>query len=529
VQVETLRADTARWPGRRWALFDLREVGEYAEGHVPGALSLPRRMLEFRLAEVLPSLAWPVVVYDDGGTDGRAALGAARLREMGVFAVSVLRGGLAAVREAGIGLATGTNVPSKHFGEEVLHADRLAAITPEALCAAQAAGARLAICDVRTAPEFAAQHLPGARSFPGFELAAHLPRLLREHDRVVLNCAGRTRSIIASATARALGFDCAAVENGTMGWRLAGLDVEEGAVSEVPSPDPEDARSIADRARELAQGAGVKGINAALLAGRRGEAGQARPLVWDLRSETAFRAGHIPGAVWLPGGQAIQRTDDFLAVPGAPVTLVDDGDARAWLGGWWLARMGCSQVTVLGGGTPAWRAAGLKLAKGAGRETPPFIAAILDRIARVDAAGAAKMLAGGAQVIDVGTSRSFAARHLPGAGWIPRGWLEARIADHAGTQDAVLVTAADPAQAALATDTLQRLGYGRAAALEVGTRAYAMAGGAVETDDAPEDARDVVDPPYAKGLQAMRDYLDWEIRLTAPDRAEQGTTERTDR
>ncbi|MEQ8293308.1 MAG: rhodanese-like domain-containing protein [Roseovarius sp.] len=513
VEAAALVARGMEWPRRDWALLDVRDVGEYERGHVPGATSLPRRMLEFRAGEVMPDRGWPVVVYDSGRPgDLRAMLAAERLGEMGYGRVEVLARGQLGWTAEGRALAKGVNVPCKRFGEEVLEGGEVTLVAPEAL---MREGVEV-LCDVRTAGEFADHHLGGALSLPGFELAGHLPGLARRHGRIVLNCAGRTRSIIAAATARALGYDCAALENGTMGWRLAGGEVERGAGGDVPDAVEADVAGVTARARELAVSMGVVAVPANELAGCRAEAGVARPYVLDVRTREAFEAGHVPGAIHLPGGQAIQRTDDFLAVPGAPVAVVDDGDARAWLAAWWLKRMGFAGVAVLEGGMPAWRAAGLDVEAGRGRVRP----AVIDRLVAdvpVVSCDALRKRGAAPVVIDVGSSRAYAKGHLPEAIWISRGWLEHEIRRHASPGDEIVVTAGDPVQAKLGAEVLLRAGYRRAVALDAGLDEWQAMGGAVETGPVPAHAMDVVEPPYAKGEAAMREYLEWEIRLTAGD------------
>ncbi|MEB8386495.1 rhodanese-like domain-containing protein [Rhodobacteraceae bacterium KMM 6894] len=523
--MDSFLARDLTWATRQWALLDLREIGEFANGHIPGATSLPRRMIEFRLSEVLPDLSWPVVVYDNGDGEERAALGAMRLAEMGVSAVRVLDGGIAAWRDAGQDLAQGTNVPSKAFGEQVLQSDPITSLPPEALQTLCSDGASLAICDVRTSDEFAMHHLPGAQSLPGFELAAHLPRLAQDYATVVVNCAGRTRSIIGAATARALGFACYAVENGTMGWRLAGYETESGAAAPAPAAPPQDAIEVAARARALALNQGMVPTTAQNLERLRRSSGKNRPYVVDLRPRQAFIAGHIPGAIWLPGGQLIQRTDDYLAVPGAPVVVVDDGDARAPLAAWWLRRMGFANVHVLDGGMPAWRDAGFAIETGRGHTLPHFLHTLEGRFAMLDIAALKARLAQTPApiVIDVSTSKRFAKGRLPGAVWMSRGWLEAQIAAHATPEDQIILSASDPAQAVLAADALFKRGYGNVSVFARSPTAWAQAGGAMDTGPLPYAPDDIVEPPYEKGLDAMREYLDWEIRLTAEMNApEQG-------
>jgi len=511
VEAAALVARGMDWPRRDWALLDVRDVGEYERGHVPGATSLPRRMLEFRAGEVMPDRGWPVVVYDSGRPgDLRAMLAAERLGEMGYGRVEMLDRGLLGWTAEGRALAVGVNVPCKRFGEEVLEGDGVKLVPPDALMR-DGAGV---LCDVRTAGEFSDHHLGGAVSLPGFELAGQLPGLARRHDRIVLNCAGRTRSIIAAATAGALGYDCAALENGTMGWRLAGGEVARGAGGDVPDAAAADVAAVTARARELAVSLGVVAVAAEDLARRRAADGAARPYVLDVRTREAFEAGHVPGAIHLPGGQAIQRTDDFLAVPGAPFAVIDDGDARAWLAAWWLTRMGFAGVAVLDGGMPAWRAARLDVETGRGRMRPE----VIDRlVADVPVVSCDALMEPGAApvVIDVSSSRAHAKGHLPEAIWISRGWLEHEVRRHASPGDEIVVTAGDLVQAKLGAEALLRAGYRRAVALDAGLEDWRAMGGTVETGPVPPHAMDVVEPPYAKGEAAMRAYLEWEVRLTA--------------
>ena len=49
------------------ALFDVREIGEAEAGHILGATFLPRRMIEFRIADLVPVRTTTIVIYDEGG------------------------------------------------------------------------------------------------------------------------------------------------------------------------------------------------------------------------------------------------------------------------------------------------------------------------------------------------------------------------------------------------------------------------------------------------------------------------------
>lgn len=74
-------------------LIDVREPDEYRQGHIPGAINIPRGMLEFRISgePALQNLERPIVVYCK--TSGRAALSVVALQAMGFRAVASLAGG----------------------------------------------------------------------------------------------------------------------------------------------------------------------------------------------------------------------------------------------------------------------------------------------------------------------------------------------------------------------------------------------------------------------------------------------------
>ena len=90
-------------------LIDVREPAEYASGHLPGAINLPRGVLEFQIrahpamgcttSEALAAADRPLVLYCLSG--GRAALAADSLQQLGFSQVSSLAGGITAWREAG--------------------------------------------------------------------------------------------------------------------------------------------------------------------------------------------------------------------------------------------------------------------------------------------------------------------------------------------------------------------------------------------------------------------------------------------
>jgi molybdopterin/thiamine biosynthesis adenylyltransferase/rhodanese-related sulfurtransferase len=85
--------------GGGFTLLDVREKEEYRDGHLPGAISLPRGFLDIRVEEVVPDKRAPIVLYCAGGT--RSLLAGRTLKEMGYENVTSMSGGYGAWKGAG--------------------------------------------------------------------------------------------------------------------------------------------------------------------------------------------------------------------------------------------------------------------------------------------------------------------------------------------------------------------------------------------------------------------------------------------
>jgi rhodanese-related sulfurtransferase len=498
--------------GGRAAVLDVRERAAYERGHVFGATSLPRRLLEFRLPTLVTAPATPVLLYDADGTLGDLA--AATVAAMSYADVRVLDGGLAGWRAAGRAVAEGINVPSKVFGERVLHEMKTPMIGPHELQDWQRRGRDLVVVDVRTPEEYRRGCVPTAWNLPGMELPFRIADLLAGPDTtIVVHCGGRTRSHIGAESLRRLGLPnrIVALENGTMGWELAGLALERGADRRPAPPSADHGQRTRDAARRIAAEDGLAHLSARDLAARWARRREDNLHVFDVRTAEEYAEGHVAGAVWAPGGQLVQTTDEFVAVRAASIVLVCDGSLRAVLAAGWLRRMGLPDVAVLDGGLDGWARAGGTVERGlaapepfgyaeARRAVPPVGP---DALARADL------------VLDVDTSDVYARGHVPAAAWICRSRLERRIEDAGIARPArLVVTSADGVHATLAAATLRALGHD-AAVLEGGTSAWERAGrplerGATRLLDDPDD---VVLKPYDRGRTAMEAYLRWEEHL----------------
>src|SRR4026209_693367 len=147
-----------------FAVFDVRERGEYNQAQIPNATSLPRSQIEFRIADLVPNRQVPIVVYDEGGSRGGLAAGTST--ELGYVAVAILQGGLSAWQSDGRETVSGVNVPSKAFGERVHHDREVPDLSAEELKALLDSKSDLTILDVRTPEEYGRFCIPGGINVP---------------------------------------------------------------------------------------------------------------------------------------------------------------------------------------------------------------------------------------------------------------------------------------------------------------------------------------------------------------------------
>ena len=499
-----------------FAVFDVRERGEYNQSQIPKTTSLPRSQIEFRISTLVPRRDIPIVLYDEG--DIRAALAASTLTELDYEDVSVLDGGLSTWQAEGRDTVSGVNVPSKAFGEKVHHEQNVPDLSAEELKNLLDRNAELTILDVRTPEEYGRFCIPGGLNIPGGELILWAEDLRRK-PAVIVNCAGRTRSIIGAASLRRLGLsNVRALRNGTMGWLLAGYELERSPARKQPSPSQASRAQALVLARDLASKSSVAWTSAAELTEPNRSGANGMSYCIDVRSESEYEAGHMPGSLSLPGGQAVQRADDFVAVRNARIVFIDDEAARAVMAADWFRQMGFAKVYVLEGGLRAWAEGGGKLEMGPMRSAALGLDKAEQIVRRIDAEALKEVFgARSPVVVDVGSSVEFAAGHLPGARWITRGWLEVKISElFPERQQEMIVTCADGRQSVFAARALQNLGYQNVSVLSGGVRAWSAAGCAIETGltSCLVEPNDVVLSPSVRGnREEMQRYLNWELTL----------------
>jgi len=320
------------------ALIDLRDEASFALGHPLFAAQLPLDRLELEAPVRIPRRDTLVVLYGD---EGDAEQGKAKLEQLGYSRVALLQGGLNAWKAAGFELFEDVNSYSKAFGELVEARRHTPSLSAEEVQALIAQGAQIAIVDARRFEEYQTMNIPTGTSVPGAELVLRVPALAPDpHTLVIVNCAGRTRSIIGAQSLinAALPNRVVALRNGTIGWKLAGQTLEHGQQRRVPEPSTKTILEARRKAREVAYRAGVLHIGHAELA-RLDEDRTRTCYRFDVRTPEEYLAGHLPGFRSAPGGQLVQETDHFAPVRGARIVLSDELGARAEMTASWLAQM----------------------------------------------------------------------------------------------------------------------------------------------------------------------------------------------
>ncbi|MFG1357962.1 rhodanese-like domain-containing protein [Xanthobacter pseudotagetidis] len=498
--------------GSEIALLDVREEGAFLEGHLFLARNLPLGRIASRVETLVPRRRVLVVTMDGGPDDGgRAADAARRLLELGYTNVLSLDGGLAAWRRAGGEVFSGAHVPSKAFGEFVALTYRTPAITPQALRDLVASGRDVRVLDARTFDEYRAMSIPAAISVPGEELVLRVGDIAPDpHTLVVVNCAGRTRSIIGAQSLINAGIanPVAALKDGTSGWQLAGLPLVNGAVARAPETSAAGRMAARKGAAAVARRFGVRALSRSHLARWQAEAAIRTLYLVDVRSPAEFASGHIAGSRNVPGGQLVQATDTHLGVANARVALVDDDGVRAAMTASWLIQMGWSDVGVVTdaldgplvrqpSGTPAG-------AEGIDGVSPVALSALLRSSLAV-------------VVLDVAPPAEFERGHVPGA-YAVAGAAPEAVWSAVANFDAVVLTA--PTPAAARAEALRLRTVAPAAPLQVlagGTPTWIASGLPIEAGAgmrlplagpacAPAADRAALD-------RELRKYLSWEVGL----------------
>ena len=490
------------------ALIDVREEAPFAESHPLFAANIPLSKLELEVYARIPRRDTQVTVYDNG--EGLAARAAERLVALGYTQVSLLEGGLDGWRKAGGELFIDVNVPSKAFGELVeseRHTPSLAAEEVQALLDSQA---DVVVLDARRFDEYQTMSIPTGISVPGAELVLRARELAPDPaTRIIVNCAGRTRSIIGTQSLINAGVanPVSALRNGTIGWTLAGQKLAHGQSRRFAPTSEEhrlaaaiDARRVADKAR----------VGRATLSDLRAwlQDTTRTTYLFDVRTPEEFEAGHLPGARSTPGGQLVQETDHVASVRGARLVLADNDGVRANMSASWLAQLGW-EVHVLD-----------DLQAEHFSEQGTWVAPVPapPQAEPISPSTLADWLAhGDTVVLDFTASANYVKRHIPGAWWVLRAQLPQALAKVPAAQRYVL-TCGSSQLARLAVAEVEALTGKPVFLLQDGTAGWINAQLPLEEGEThlASPRIDRYRRPYEgtdNPREAMQAYLDWEFGL----------------
>jgi len=492
------------------ALLDVREEDPHAQEHPLFAANLPLSRIEMDSFGKLPKKTIPIVTLDDG--EGYALLAAQKLIDLGYTDVSIFVGGVQGWKAAGGEVFKDVNVPSKSFGELVeakRHTPSLSAQEVKQLIDAKE---DVVVVDVRRFDEYNTMSIPTGISVPGAELVLRLPELApNPKTKIIVNCAGRTRSIIGTQSLINAGIpnEVNALRNGTIGWTLAGQELDKGQTRKFTEVDSGTAKEAVGRSRSVADRAGVKRASSSDVEKWKSQADRTT-YFFDTRTPEEYEAGHLPGFRSVPGGQLVQETEMVAPVRGARIVLTDPSNGvRANMPASWLAQMAwdvyvlddikASELTEKG----LWK--------------PPL--PLLPTVETVDAQtlSAWLKLDSNTIVVDFSTHAHYVKGHIPGSWYALRSQLADAI-KKIPQVDRYVLTSTPSQLSYFVAQEFQALTTADVVVLEGGNGAWLAAG--LELEKGPSH---LASPPldrYKRPYEgtsvdptAMQAYLDWEFGL----------------
>jgi len=492
------------------ALLDVREHGQYGEEHLFYVVSTPYSKLESEVQRLVPRKTVRLVLVGDDANE-LTARAAHRLVQLGYADIYLLDGGIAQWKNAGYQVFAGVNLPSKAFGELAEHAFHTPRITAQALNAKIAAHEDIVILDGRPYSEYRKMSIPTAACCPNGELPLRIDDLVvRPETTIVINCAGRTRSIIGAQTLINLGVKnkILALENGTQGWYLADLKLDHGAARKYSETiNAIHLTAQQQRAKALAEKHDVTFVDGETVA-RWLQDTTRTTFLCDVRSPEEFARGTIPGAQHTPGGQLVQATDQYVGIRGARLVVFDDENVRAPAMASWLAMMGWEVAVLTNAFTHQWETNTTPQHTKQQTHTNAVTTISAEQLKNLDTATT--------RCIDVRASTKYREAHLNGFVWSIRPHLK-QLPSIKGAP--VVVVADDLVIAQLAAQELSEAGATRVQINIDSVQQWQAAG--LEMTSSPtcptdQDSIDylffVHDRHDGNRAAAMR-YLEWEINL----------------
>jgi len=494
-------------------ILDLRDAISFAHAHVLYAVSLPLTQIELQIKSKVPSFNTLIVLTDDDGSLVPRA--ASLLARIGYRNLAVLQGGNQGWRQAGYEVFSGENVPSKAFGEVVEIQAATPHISAYELRERLAKGEDLIVVDGRTPEEFYNFSIPGAHSVPNAELAYRIRELAPDPKTlVVVNCAGRTRSIIGAQTLIDAGVPnpVVSLQDGTMAWLMAGFELDHGRRPSLPEPSAQNLAQARKNASQLLKRTGVEVIDEQKLDLLRNDSDRNTYLL-DIRTREEYVAGHLPGWRWAAGGQVIQATDEYIPVLHSRVVIADWDGVRAATVAAWLVQLGQHEVYVYRPENVVQLETGIP-ARLVLRDPLSPASSWIDRDSLVRLQQENR-----AFVVDVDSVRVYAKQHITGASFAVAERIDPELLVQVSASRSLVLTSTDGILADAVVRSLKQKGI-VAFALLGGNAGWFEAGLPTETGLSRS-----ITPGAEHGLGAydfsdkairhrkFKEYLDWEVGL----------------
>jgi len=515
--LKTMEAD-----GKEIAIVDPREEGVFGEAHLLYAVNLPLSKLELNIFRMIPRLATRIVLTDGGeGTSQRAAL---KLKEFGYSNAAILDGGYPAWKKAGYEIFSGMSVEGKAFGEWITLHYQTPTMTPEQVQQRIANGEKVLILDSRPSNEYVNMNIPGSINVPVSELVFRFFQLGVSPDTlIVVNCAGRTRSLIGAQSLINAGVPnkVAAMRGGTMAWQMAGFPLEYGSTRHAPEPWGTNLQKSLQTAQSVADRFGVKTIDAKQLEAFKADGDRSLYII-DLRTPDEYRAGHRPDSTYGWGVQLVQGMDKYAATRNARIVLIDNYMVRALMTASWMVQADWPETYVL-----ADPFEGVSLSTGDYKPRVPGSDQV--KLPHIEAAELnAQLQANKTTLIDVSDSLSYKKGHIPGAWFAIRSHLDEALRTIPQSSNFV-VTGDNPALVALTGRDLAAISGKPVSILAGGNAAWRKANLpltqgfeklATKTDDIflQPFLWGQFEPMSHEFKQAANAYFEWELQL--PSRLE---------
>ncbi|KAL4885956.1 Rhodanese-like domain-containing protein [Aspergillus karnatakaensis] len=351
--------------------------------------------------------------------------------------------------------------------------------------------------------------IPSGRSCPGGELLYRFFEAVPSPDTtVIVNCAGRTRSIIGTQTLVNSGIPnkVVALRNGTIGWTLEGLQVDTKKTERAPQPSEDSVQRSREHARKWADHVGVRIIDGAGFRELAAETNTRTLHLLDVRDPDEYALGHPTSFVNAPGGQLVQATEEWVGVRGARLVLYDTDGVRARMTASWLVQLGW-EVYVLDEkatvpdlhslpGSPSW--------------VPSQTGALtINEMYKIP---------GEKRIVDLARSPVYLKGHIPGA-FFASGPNLARDLKTIPGDGPIILTSPDGKVAAANIDDARRSASREILYLSGGTAAWVASGQGLETEPHwLSPPIDIYKRPYEgtdNNHEKMQAYLDWEYGLVA--------------